>query len=456
MTNKTNQLNALNAIIRPSLAPSFEQKQTSRRNFVKGATALGGILFSKVASSAYDPATATQPYEGKAAINDPLAIPESRKHLGFAVRTYPYGVPSKYEEHVQRRSLEWLTPDPYASVTYTPLHQVVGMITPAGLHFERFHGGVPDINPADHRLVIHGLVKRPLIFTVDEIKQFPSVNRIHFIECPANGALEWKGVQVNSVQWTHGLTSCSEWTGVKLSTLLKEAGVDPKAKWVIPEGADASGLSRSLPMEMAMDDCLVVYGQNGEMLRREQGYPLRLLVPGGEGVMSIKYLRRLKVTNEPLQHREETSKYTELMSDGKAQRFSWVMEVNSVITYPSPDFTMRGPGKYIAKGIAWSGRGKIKYVDITLNGGKTWHQAKFTSPVLDKAWTRFEYEFDWDGEEIMLMSRATDETGQTQPTAPMTRKVRGTNNVYHRNAMVTWRVHAWNSENKGLVQNIQF
>lgn len=434
-----------------------ESATQTRRAFLKGGVAVaGGVMFSQAASAGYDPKAAVAGYEGQKEITDPLARPVERNKLGYGVRTFPYGMPSKYEDHVQRRTLDWLTPDTYASITMSPLHQLHGIITPNGLHFERYHGGMPEIDPKEHKLVIHGMVERPLVFTMEDLKKFPAVSRIHFIECPANGAMEWKGVQVDSVQWTHGMMSCSEWTGVKLSTLLKEAGVDPKASWVIPEGSDASAMSRSIPMEIAMDDCIVAWAQNGEALRNEQGYPIRLVPPGCEGNMWVKHLRRLYVTNEPLQHREETSKYSELYGDGSAVRFSWVNECNSVITYPSPDFKMDGPGRYVLKGIAYSGRGKIKNVDITMDGGRTYNEATLTSHVLDKAWTRFEYEFDWDGSELFLQSRATDETGYVQPQAPQLREKRGTNPVYHRNAMVTWRVHAWNSDRAGVIDNVQF
>jgi sulfane dehydrogenase subunit SoxC len=434
-----------------------ESAGQTRRAFIKGSAAVAaGVMFTKAAEAGYDPKASGKAYAGQAEITEELPRPHERNQLGYGVRLYPYGMPSKYEAHVQRRTLDWLTPDTYASITLCPLHQLHGIITPNGLHFERYHGGAPEIDPKDHKLVIHGLVDRPLMFTVDDIKRFPSVQRIHFIECPANGAMEWKGVQLDSVQWTHGMMSCSEWTGVPLSVLLKEAGADLTAKYVIAEGSDASGMSRSIPMEICLDDCIVAYAQNGEALRNEQGYPIRLIPPGCEGNMWVKHLRRLYVTNEPLQHREETSKYTELYGDGTAAQFTWVCEANSVITYPSPDFRMEGPGRYVAKGLAWSGRGKVSHVDITLDGGRTWNEAKITSPVLDKAWVRFEYEFDWDGKELFMMSRATDNKGYTQPNPPMLRKSRGTNAVYHRNGMVTWRVHAWNTDRAGEIQNVQY
>ena len=448
-------------IVEKVAVQSGESRNQSRRAFLKGGAAVaGGVLFTQAASASeikFDAKKAVAPYANKTEITDVLEVQKSRKSLGFGVRKYPYGLPSPFEKEVQRRTLEWLTPDSMASITLTPLQSLHGIITPNGLHFERFHGGVPTIDPDKHRLVIHGLVERPLIFTMDDLKRFPSVSRIHFVECPANGALEWKGVQLNSVQWTHGMMSCVEYTGVRLSDLLKEAGIKPEGKWIIPEGADASGMARSVPLELAMDDCFVAYAQNGEALRREQGYPIRLVVPGCEANMWVKYLRRIQVNDVPMQHREETSKYTELMPDGTAQRFSWYMEANSVITYPSPDYKMQGPGKYFVRGLAWSGRGKVAHVDISTDGGKNWKEAHFTSPVLDKAWTRFEFEWDWDGKESFLMSRVTDETGYVQPPMPQMRNLEGTNNVYHRTAMVTWRIHDWDGgKNGGMIENVQY
>lgn len=438
-----------------------ESLNQGRRAFLKGSAAVaGGVLFTQAASASnsmkFDAKKAVSTYAGREEITETLADPMARKMLGWGVRQYPYGMPSPFEKDVQRRTLEWLTPDSMASITMTPLQSLHGMITPNGLHFERYHGGGININPKDHRLVIHGLVERPLIFTMDDLKRFPSESRILFAECPANGAMEWKGVQLNSVQWTHGMMSCVEWTGVRLSTLLKEAGIKPEARWLIPEGADASGMARSIPMAIAMDDCMVAYAQNGEALRPEQGYPIRLVVPGCEANMWVKHLRRVQVSDVPLQQREETSKYTELMPDGTVQNMSWYMEANSVITYPSPDFQMQGPGRYVAKGIAWSGRGKVDHVDITFDGGRNWHEAKLTSAVLPKAWTRFELEFDWDGSELLMMSRTTDETGYVQPGMPQMRDIEGSNNVYHRTAMVTWKVHAHDSEFGGMIENVQF
>ena len=242
---------------------------------------------------------------------------------------------------------------------FSPLQDMYGTITPNGLCFERHHAGVPQIDPAEHRLLIHGLVDRPLVFTMDDLLRFPSVSRIHFLECSGN-TQNWESVKPEfGVQQTHGLVMCCEWTGVLLSTLLDEVAVKPEAKWVLAEGADAAAMTRSVPMAKALDDAIVVYAQNGERLRREQGYPLRLLLPGFEGNMNIKWLRRLKLGDKPWQSREETSKYTDLMPDGKARQFTFIMEAKSVITRPSGGQKLTGgPGFYEITGLAWTGRGR--------------------------------------------------------------------------------------------------
>ncbi len=225
----------------------------------------------------------------------------------------PYGKPSKYEADVIRRDVPWLTASRESSVSFTPLHALDGIITPNGLCFERHHGGIAEIDPDDYRLIVHGMVEKPLIFTLADLKRFPRVNRIHFLECAANSGMEWRGAQLNGCQYTHGMIHCVEYTGVPLRVLLAEAGVKPNAKWLLAEGADAAAMTRSMPLEKALDDCLVAYRMNGEMLRPEQGYPARLVVPGWQGNMWVKWLRRLKLGDEPWFAREETSKYTDLM-----------------------------------------------------------------------------------------------------------------------------------------------
>jgi sulfane dehydrogenase subunit SoxC len=372
--------------------------------------------------------------------SSPPGEPDWTKSTGSGVVDLPYGKPSEFEKDVIRRNVPWLTATPESSVSFTPLQSLDGIITPNGLFFERYHAGRADIDPRQHRLMIHGLIERPLILTMDDIMRFPSVSRIHFIECPANGGMEWREAQLNSLQFTHGMLSCAEWTGVKLSTLLDEAGLKKEAKWVMVEGADAARMNRSLPLEKCLDDCLVVYGQNGEALRPEQGYPLRLLVPGWEGNVSVKWLRRIKVGDEPWFSREETSKYTELMPDGKARGFTWVNEAKSVITSPCPEKPVAAPGLYEVRGLAWSGHGKVKAVDVSFDGGVNWHSARLQEPVLSKALTRFTIPWRWDGQPALLGSRAVDETGYVQPTIADLRKVRGTNPIYHNNSIQTWQI----------------
>ena len=382
----------------------------------------------------------------------PLQVDEWSKRLGRGVVSVPYGSPSRFESHVVRRNVPWLTADAVSSVSFTPLHELSGIITPNGLVFERYHAGVPEIPPQEHRLLLHGLVERPLVFTMDDLMRFPSVSAIHFLECPANGGMEWRGAQMEAAQFTHGMISCCEWTGVQLSVLLQEAGVKPEGKWLLAEGADGAGMTRSIPMEKALDDSIVAYAQNGEKLRPEQGYPLRLLNPGWEGNTSVKWLRRIKVGDSPWHHREETSKYTDLMADGKARRFTWVMEANSVILNPCPEkpWTNARKGKMHLSGLAWSGRGRIKAVDISDDGGANWRRAKLEGAVLSKCLTRFSMPYEWSGKPLLLQSRAMDETGYVQPTLAQLRKVRGVESIYHKNAIQTWGVGE-----DGAVRNVQ-
>ena len=382
--------------------------------------------------------------------NLPPNIPAWSKTLGRGVVSVPYGQPSKHEADVIRRTVEWLTADEIASISMTPLHKQKGIITPSGLHFERYHGGVPEVNPDDHRLMINGLVERPLLLTMDDIMAFPSESHIHFLECPANGGMEWRGAQMEALQFTHGMISGSEWTGVKLSTILQEVGLKPEAKWVLAEGADAAGMTRSIPMEKALDDAMIVYAQNGEMLRPEQGYPVRLFTPGWEGNTSVKWLRRLEIGDKPWMHREETSKYTDLLADGKARKHSYVQEVNSVITSPCPESPAKRKGLMQLEGFAWSGRGKITRVDVSVDGGVTWQTAELKGLVLTKSMTRFSMEINWQGEPRLLQSRAIDDTGYVQPTYAQLREARGTNSIYHKNA-----IHTWQLNTDGTVNNVQ-
>ncbi|MFT4792565.1 MAG: sulfane dehydrogenase subunit SoxC [Paracoccaceae bacterium] len=403
----------------------------SRRNFLAGSLAAGGALATAAAASA--------------ATGDP-AITEMQdwtNSLGWGVDERPYGVPSEYESHVVRRNVSWLTADPISSINFTPLHELDGIITPNGLCFERHHGGVADIDPAEYRLMINGLVERELVFTLDDLKRFPRENHVYFLECAANSGMEWRGAQLNGCQFTHGMIHNVMYTGIPLRLLLEEAGVKTEGKWILPEGADAAGMTRSIPMEKALDDCLVAFKMNGEALRPEQGYPVRLVVPGWEGNMWVKWMRRIEVGDQPWHHREETSKYTDLLDNGKARRFTWEMDAKSVITNPSPQAPItHGPGPMVLTGVAWSGRGTIPRVDVTIDGGKTWHQARMDGPSLPKSMHRFYYDFVWDGAPMLLQSRAHDSTGYIQPTKDDLRAERGENSIYHNNGIQTWAVNA--------------
>lgn len=352
-----------------------------------------------------------------------------------------YGTRSQFETESRTR---FKTPTNQSSWTMTPLQNGMGIITPSGLHFERHHGGIATIDPSKHVLYVHGMVKQPKKFGMHDVKRFPSVSRVLFIECSGNGLTEWIKPTMKTVQGTHGLTSTSEWTGVPLATILNEVGVKPGAKWLLAEGGDAAVMTRSIPLEKAMKDCFLAYGQNGEAIRPEQGYPLRLIVPGYEGNMHIKWLRRLEVSDQPFMTREETSKYTDLLPSGKAVQFSFDMDAKSVITYPSGEMLLRERGFYEITGLAWSGRGSIRKVEVSTNGGKTWAEAALQGPILPICHTRFRFPWHWDGKECVLQSRCIDDTGYVQPTLGELVKVRGTNgptaSVYHLNAIQSWKV----------------
>jgi sulfane dehydrogenase subunit SoxC len=369
---------------------------------------------------------------------EPLAVPAWSKTPG---RPFDgYGAPSHFESKVVR-TFAGQPNSPGTGSSRTPHQYLDGMITPSGLHYERSHNGIPDIDPDQHRLLIHGMVKRPLVFTLENLERYPRTSRIAFLECAGNsGALNAPQPAKANVQAIHGLLSCSDWTGVKLSTLLDEAGVDPAATWVIAEGADAPGMSRSFPIGKAMDDAMVCLYQNGERVRPSNGYPLRLLLPGFEGNMNVKWLRRLHVSNLPQMAKDETSKYTILLKDDKAWQFVFPLEVKSVITHPSPGLLLKGPGFYEISGLAWSGNGAIRQVEVSADGGKSWAPAVLNNPVLPKALTRFRAAWQWDGGPAMLQSRATDDTGMVQPSRAQFIADRGLRGQYHFNAIQTWAI----------------
>jgi len=417
----------------------------ARRDFLRKT----GVALGVGAAAAFGlsgRAVAETQAAGKGALssNLPPEVPEWTRGLGTPTAT-PYGVPSKYEDEVMRKLYPGLK-EPMSAYSTSPLQDLDGIITPNGLFYERHHAGVPHIDPAQHRLMIHGLTQTSLIFTMDELRQFPSVSRIHFMECSGNPSFlpPWGKTAAEVC----GLVSCAEWTGVPLKTLLEEAGIKKEAKWIVAEGADGAAMTRSIPLEKCLDDVLVVYSQNGERLRPEQGYPLRLIVPGYEGNTHIKWLRRLHVTDAPGYTREETAKYTDLMADGRARKFSFVMECKSIITAPSGTQQLARHGKHEMRGIAWSGLGKIARVDVSVDGGRNWYPAKLQEPVLDKALAAFRAPFEWTGDEMMIMSRAIDESGYVQPTLDQLIEARGSVSFYHNNAIQPWKISS-----KGEVTN---
>ena len=409
-------------------------------------------------AGAFAAAAASMSVHAQTQAGDPniLNLPVHSKGLGQPVASRPYGLPSEFEKNLRRRESPGLTRVGAASVSFAPLQSLFGIITPSGLHFERHHQGWWDIDPSKHRLMINGsdetLIKRPMVFDMDALMRLPSVSRMCFIECGANTAMEWNNTAVPTVQYTHGMLSCSEFTGVPLITLLEMCGADLKrGKFVLAEGADGSGMTRTIPMSLIQSgEVLVAYGQNGEMLRPENGYPLRLVVPGIQGVSWVKYLRRIEVGDMPYGAKDEALHYIDLMPDGTHRQYSDIQEVKSVITSPSGGQVILQKGFYSITGLAWSGRGKIKKVDVSIDGGRNWKAARLEGPVLSKCLTRFNTDFVWDGKPVILQSRATDDTGHIQPIYQALRAVRGGRSIYHNNAIQSWQL----SEN-GEVKNVQ-
>jgi sulfane dehydrogenase subunit SoxC len=396
----------------------------SRRQLLQMGAAVGGSLLAgqKALALETDPRTLGEP-------------------LG------PYGERSPFEKAVR-----WLreSKTPETGSSFTPIHDSVGILTPSALHYERHHSGIPTIDPARHRLVVHGLVDRPLSLSMAEIRRLPSVTRILALECGGNSAGEWGTATGADVQRSYGLVSGSEWTGIPLSLLLAEAGVQSRASWVIAEGDDACRMMRSIPLAKAMENSLLAYGQNGEAMRPAQGYPLRLINPGWEGNTNVKWLRSLKVTDQPYMARDETSKYSDLMPDGKARIFTYAMEAKSVITFPSGGQTLPTRGLYELTGLAWSGRGRIERVEVTTDGGRTWVKADLQQPQLPIALTRFRLAWRFDGQDTLIASRAIDETGYVQPTRAALISARGTNSTYHYNG-----IKVWNVRSDGTVTNVE-
>ncbi len=381
----------------PSHDAEADTTPRSRRRFLRDSVAMVG---GAVVASAVAPRVA-----GAA----PLPIPESELKSGRTIPPAEYGMPSKFEANVLRRRTDvFVNRQNLSDWSMTPLQHQLGIVTPNGLFFERHHAGVADIDPRTHRLVIHGMVKQPLVFTMDDLLRYPSVSRFHFLECSGNTLADWLKVASTTVQQTHGLLSGAQWTGIPASWLLNEAGLQPGSKWVLFEGADGATHTRSIPLDKALDDVLIVYGQNGEMLRPEQGYPLRVLIPGWEGNVSVKWLRRIKVSDQPWYFRSETARYTDPMPGGK-----WRI--------------------------------------VSVDGGKNWQEAALEGPALDKMLTRFRYRWNWNGGPTTIASRAMDSTGYVQPTVDDIKKVRAIAGfVQHHNGIFPWSVSA-NGEVKNAI-----
>jgi sulfane dehydrogenase subunit SoxC len=340
-----------------------------------------------------------------------------------------------------------------SSSSRTPLADLMGTITPADLHFERHHAGVPDIRFEDHEVLVHGMVDRPMVFKMSDLMRYPQVSRVHFLECSGNGGGVYSRTRMPTevtVQAMDGLLSTSEWTGVPVSTILREVGVRPGASWLLAEGSDAAVLSRSVPLDKAMDDALLAFGQNGERIRPEQGYPVRLFLPGFEGNTSVKWLRRIEVTDRPTHTRDETSKYTDPLGDGTVRQFSLTMDAKSVITFPSYPYVLPERGWWEIQGLAWSGRGRITRVDVSVDGGRSWAPAALQGPILSKSTVRFRHLFEWNGRDTIILSRATDETGYVQPTVQQLWEARGPATSYHQNHQRAWKIASGGEVTFGL------
>ena len=436
--------------MRPSRSQELQQLEVvagngllHRRAFLTGGAAFAAAVTGYTLS---DTAAAQQ------LVDQPWS-----KGRGSAVEDY--GRPSSFEKGVAR-TLSNPRNEPRTQHGRTPHHLINGTFTPNGLHFVISHSGNPDIDPSQHRLVIHGLVRQPLTFSLDTLGRYPLVSRMTFLECGGNSAPLFSNEPIQAdIQAIHGLVSCSEWTGVMLSTLLDEAGIDPKAKWLIAEGADSLALSRSVPITKALDDAMIALYQNGERLMPGNGYPMRLLLPGWEGNMNVKYLRRIKLVDQPAMSYYEARTYAPILPGGKAYQFYFLQEVKSFITHPSPGLRLSGPGFYEVSGVAYSANGRIAKVMVSADGGRTWAQAALQAPVLPKAFTRFRVPWRWEGGPVVLQSRAWDEAGNVQPTRAEVVARRGqtakpvTNPLgfpsQHYNGPTSWRV-----ESTGEVKNV--
>ena len=433
----------------------MKSKKSDRRHFLKEGAALAGLALG-----------ATRLASGQAPVSE---AGETRPKVP-AKELHAYGDRSRFEKSVRLGHNGFSpirTPESerygYGG-TLTPLQDSIGIITPSSLHYFVHHNyEPPDIDPREHRLLIHGLVERSLIFTMEDLKRLPSVSRVYFLECSGNSSLNLLR-NAQTVQGTHGKTGCSEWTGVPLALVLGEAGVQKGASWLLAEGACADKMTRSLPLEKAMDDVLVAYGQNGEALRPDQGYPIRLVIPGWEGNCNVKWLRRIKLVDGPYMARTETVQYPDLRPGAKGYWFNYEMGPKSVITRPSSGHRLPGRGFYEITGLAWSGGGTIRRVEVSTDGGRTWKNAVLQEPVLRKAHTRFRFGWNWNGEEAVLQSRCTDDRGDVQPTAAEIARIWGRPSDFFHTLQyirhVHWghfnAVHPWKVTREGSVHNAQF
>ena len=417
---------------------STENTVSDRRAFFKKTAAISTVAAAAVVAP-----------QNLLASEDDHAImhhPAWGQKLGDPVTANLYGMPSKYEHNNTRRNTPLLASGNWqASIAVTPIHESCGIITPNGLFFSRCHGGTAQIDPNEFRLMIHGELEKDIVLTYDQLRRYPSVTRTHFIECPANGGQEWRATQFNSVQFAKGFMASAEWTGVYIKDILKDLGLKKEtALWMLAEGSDNSEMGRTIPIDKVLDDAMLVWGQNGEALRPEQGYPVRLLVPGWEGNLCVKWLKRLEFASEPFYCKEETAKYTALRKDGKAIQHFYANEVNSTVTSPSPEkpWTDLKDGDLVEiEGLAWSGMGTITGVDFSLDGGRNYVPAQLKGLVLPKSWTRWSIMHTYKkGQVLQLTSRAMDDAGYIQPTVDQEVGELGVEGVYHRNAVETWEV----------------
>ena len=396
-----------------------------------GGLIAGGLLKTQADAITLEETTATPQAAPQAARQDPTKV------LGRFTSDMGERAPEEQPRRMVNRPSA-------SSSSRTPLQDLRGIITPADLHFERHHAGIPAIDPERYELLIHGMVERPMTFSLRDLKRYPATSQLCFVECSGNGGAAYRTNAARELtpQQVDGLTSTSEWTGVPLSTLLREVGVLQGATWLLAEGGDAALMSRSIPMEKAWDDAMIGYGQNGEAIRPEQGYPARLVLPGWEGNAQVKWIRRIEISDRPFMTRDETSKYTDPLADGTARQFSLVMDAKSTITFPSYPHVLPETGWWEIRGLAWSGRGRITRVDVSTDGGGTWQPAELQGPVLSKCHTRFRHLWNWDGGEALLMSRAVDETGYVQPDLKTLMAARGEGTSYHYNSIRPWKVES--------------